>query len=98
MTTSLGVKPNLLLDVPVPKLAAVVTKKVLFHGAQKTEPASSWSILCDRIVLASLSELSTVSVDEAPQASEMFLGVYLSLSHENRSPGSSIERTVLYFR
>jgi len=89
---SLGENPNLLLDVLVPKLAALVTKKVLFHGAQKTESASSWPILYDRIVLASLSELSTVSVDEAPQASEIFLGVYLSLSHENRSPGSLIGR------
>ena len=98
MTRSLGTKLTLLLDVPVPKLATVITKKVLFHGARKTKSASSWSMLYDRIVLASLSELSTVSVDEAPRASEIFLGIYLSLSHENRSSSSLIDRIIRCFR
>ena len=98
MATSLGAVPNILLDVPVPKLTTVVTKKVLFHRARKNESASSWSILYNRAVLASLSELSTASVDEAPQASDIFLGIYLSLSHENRSPGALIDRTVRNLR
>jgi hypothetical protein len=71
-----------LLDVLMPKLAAVVTRKIL--SCRKTEPHSSWSTLYNRIVLVSLSELSTVSTDEAPQASEGFLAIYLSLSHANR--------------
>lgn len=80
---------NPLLDILMPKLAAVVTKKILPY--RKTEPHSSWSTLYNRVVLVSLSELSTVSTDEAPQASEGFLAIYLSLSHANRASGSSIE-------
>jgi len=80
-----------LLDVPVPNLATNVTKKILSHGTRKTKPASSWSVLYDRAVLASLHELSAVPVDEAPQASEVFLAIYLSLSHENRSSSSLVD-------
>jgi len=92
MAMSSGLMSNPLLDNPVPRLAAVVTKKILPY--RKSEPASSWSTLCNRAVLVSLSELSTVSVDEAPQASEGFLAIYLSLIRRNMAPGSLIDRPV----
>lgn len=84
MSISSGTILNPLLDVPVPKLAAIITEKILSYGT--TELTST---LCDRAILVSLSELATVSVDEAPQASETFLAIYLSLVHENRAPSSS---------
>jgi len=88
MATSSGPTSNPLLDVPVPRLATVVTKKILSFG--KSESASSWSTLHNHAVLMSLSELSTVSADEAPQASDIFLAIYLSHTHANIVPGPSI--------
>ena len=92
--THSGTTFNPLLDVSVPRLAAAVTKKLLSRGVQKTESVSPWSTLYNRAVLVSLSELSTVSVDEAPQASEVFLAIYLSLSHANGPSGSFVVQVV----
>ena len=49
------------------------------------------STLYNRAILVSLSELSTVSAYEADQASEIFLAIYLSLTHVNGAPGPSID-------
>ncbi|KAF9647481.1 hypothetical protein BDM02DRAFT_3187912 [Thelephora ganbajun] len=73
------------IDVPVPKLAVIVAKKILSY--RKTESALSWLTLYNHAILVSLSELSTVSAGEAPKASEVFLAIYVSLSHGNRAPG-----------
>lgn len=91
MATSAGVKFNRPPDVSVPRLGTIVAKKILSYGIRKIEPVSPWSTLYDRAILVSLSELSIVSVDEAPQASEIFLAIYLSLTRPNRTIGSSIE-------
>lgn len=90
-----GALLNSLLGVPVPELAAVVTKKIVSPGIRKTEPAPLWSALYHRTMLVSLSELSVVSVGEAPQASEIFLSLYLSLSHADRPHGPLIDWTVI---
>ena len=87
--TCVGISRNRIkppLDIPVPKLAAIVTKTILSYGKTGTTPA-----LYNLTVLVSLSELSTASADEAPQASELFLAVYLSLSRADRVFGSSID-------
>ena len=89
-----GAIPNPLLDDPVPKLATVVTKKIISYGVRKAKSVSLWSALYNRAILVSLLELSIISVDESSQASEIFLAIYLSLSHANRSSGLSIVRTV----
>ena len=80
---------NPLLDVLIPKLATTITKKILSCG--KTESAST---LYNRAILVSLSELSTVPADEASQASEIFLAIYLSFTHADRAPGLSIDQAV----
>lgn len=64
----------------------MVTKKILTYGNTGTAPT-----LYNLAVLVSLSELSIVSADEASQASELFLAVYLSLSRVNRALGSSAD-------
>jgi hypothetical protein len=82
-------------DLPIPRLAVVVTKAIL--SFEKAEPASSWSTLHNRAALVSLSELSTVSADEAQQASEIFLTIYLSLCHVNKAAGSLDYSAVRFF-
>lgn len=74
------------LDIPVPKLAPIVTKKILSYGKTGTTQA-----LYNLTLLVSLSELSTASAGEAPRASELFLAVYLSLSRGDRALGSSVD-------
>lgn len=73
-------------DISVPRLGTVVAKIL---AVRKAEPTPSWIALHDRAILLSLSELSTVSVDEALQASDTFILIYLSLSYVNRTSGSS---------